>query len=64
MVMIRNIMEGKYSLQTPEWDDITGELCGRGGDDKVTFDLLSYASHVEGMKLLDCDVNFFMRLWK
>uniref|UniRef100_A0A2P2IDH6 phosphorylase kinase n=1 Tax=Hirondellea gigas TaxID=1518452 RepID=A0A2P2IDH6_9CRUS len=23
MVMIRNIMEGKYSLQTPEWDDIT-----------------------------------------
>ncbi|GAB6030229.1 hypothetical protein CHUAL_005905 [Chamberlinius hualienensis] len=23
MVMLRNIMEGKYSLVTPEWDDIT-----------------------------------------
>ncbi|XP_037785837.1 phosphorylase b kinase gamma catalytic chain, skeletal muscle/heart isoform-like [Penaeus monodon] len=23
MVMIRNIMEGKYSFQSPEWDDIT-----------------------------------------
>ncbi|KAK7020758.1 Phosphorylase b kinase gamma catalytic chain, skeletal muscle/heart isoform, partial [Halocaridina rubra] len=23
MIMIRNIMEGRYSFQTPEWDDIT-----------------------------------------
>lgn len=23
MIMIRNIMEGKYSFQSPEWDDIT-----------------------------------------
>ncbi|KAG8238870.1 hypothetical protein J437_LFUL017672 [Ladona fulva] len=24
MVMLRNIMEGKYSFASPEWDDITG----------------------------------------
>lgn len=33
MVMIRNIMEGKYSFNSPEWEDITGgcQLIGRGG---------------------------------
>lgn len=24
MVMLRNIMEGKYSFSSPEWDGITG----------------------------------------
>jgi len=24
MVMLRNIMEGRYSFTSPEWDDITG----------------------------------------
>lgn len=26
MVMLRNIMEGKYSFTSPEWADITGEI--------------------------------------
>lgn len=26
MVMLRNIMEGKYSFTSPEWADISGEL--------------------------------------
>ena len=26
MVMLRNIMEGRYSFTSPEWDDITGIL--------------------------------------
>lgn len=25
MVMLRNIMEGKYSFTSPEWADITGK---------------------------------------
>lgn len=25
MVMLRNIMEGRYSFTSPEWDDITGK---------------------------------------
>lgn len=25
MVMLRNIMDGKYSFTSPEWSDITGE---------------------------------------
>lgn len=25
MVMLRNIMEGKYTFGSPEWDDVTGE---------------------------------------
>lgn len=33
MVMIRNIMEGKYSFNSPEWEDITGgcQLVVRSG---------------------------------
>lgn len=27
MVMLRNIMEGKYSFTSPEWADITGKNC-------------------------------------
>lgn len=27
MVMLRNIMEGKYSFTSPEWADITGTYC-------------------------------------
>lgn len=27
MVMLRNIMEGKYSFTSPEWADISGEHC-------------------------------------
>lgn len=26
MVMLRNIMEGKYSFTSPEWADISGEF--------------------------------------
>jgi hypothetical protein len=26
MVMLRNIMEGRYSFTSPEWDDITGKI--------------------------------------
>lgn len=26
MVMLRNIMEGKYSFTSPEWADITGDI--------------------------------------
>ena len=26
MIMLRNIMEGKYSFMSPEWSDISGEL--------------------------------------
>ncbi|KAF4528154.1 hypothetical protein B566_EDAN016798 [Ephemera danica] len=26
MVMLRNIMEGKYSFTSPEWEDITGDI--------------------------------------
>lgn len=26
MVMLRNIMEGKYSFTSPEWADITGNV--------------------------------------
>lgn len=29
MVMLRNIMEGKYSFTSPEWADISGELAWR-----------------------------------
>ena len=25
MVMLRNIMEGRYSFTSPEWDDISGK---------------------------------------
>lgn len=27
LVMLRNIMEGKYSFSSPEWADITGKNC-------------------------------------
>ena len=29
MIMLRNIMEGKYSFMSPEWSDISGEFVER-----------------------------------
>ena len=29
MIMLRNIMEGKYSFMSPEWSDISGEFVVR-----------------------------------
>lgn len=26
MIMLRNIMEGKYSFNSPEWQDISGKI--------------------------------------
>ena len=32
MVMLRNIMEGKFTFGSPEWDDVTGEADIKSGN--------------------------------
>jgi hypothetical protein len=36
MVMLRNIMEGKYSFHSPEWDGVTGKFA----KDIITFEII------------------------
>lgn len=39
MVMLRNIMEGKYSFTSPEWADISGKWC-KNAFTKLRFQLI------------------------